>query len=390
MGAFWSQLLPPRPVFTEANIPPLDGRVFIVTGGNAGIGYELVKMLYAKGGCTIYIASRSLSKISAAIEDIKSTLSTSEASPASLKSLVVDFSDLTTVAQATSAFLAQETRLDVLWNNAGIAQQPPGSTTVQGYEAHMGVNCLGPHLFTQLLLPVLLKTASTAVSSSVRVIYTTSQIVDSTGPPGGVSLADQEPGKHPNDKNRTYSASKVGNWFLASELDKRTRNDGLVCIVQNPGNLKTKLWNPASPLAKFLMSPFLYDARMGAYTELWAGLSEDVTTQDGGFNVLLYDARSVGESGGHLRNMLDPLQMAEDLSDIYTYVASLSNVDARRSVLWGMSFGAVGTRRFQCTTCCNQGHPQIKKKVSYRLATGGSDQGSLALTAWCMRSTLCR
>lgn len=33
-----------------------------------------------------------------------------------------------------------------------------------------------------------------------------------------------------------------------------------------------------------------------------------------GFNVLLYDARSVGESGGGLRNMLDPLQMAEDLS----------------------------------------------------------------------------
>lgn len=60
-----------------------------------------------------------------------------------------------------------------------------------------------------------------------------------------------------------------------------------------------------------------------------------------GFNVLLYDARSVGASGGHPRNLLEPLQMAEDLSDIYTYVAGLPSVDASQIVLWGMSFGAV-------------------------------------------------
>jgi alpha-beta hydrolase superfamily lysophospholipase len=33
-----------------------------------------------------------------------------------------------------------------------------------------------------------------------------------------------------------------------------------------------------------------------------------------GYNVFLYDARSVGASGGSPRNLLDPLQMAEDLS----------------------------------------------------------------------------
>jgi pimeloyl-ACP methyl ester carboxylesterase len=58
-----------------------------------------------------------------------------------------------------------------------------------------------------------------------------------------------------------------------------------------------------------------------------------------GYNVLLYDARSVGGSGGQPRNLLNPLQMAEDLSDIYTYVAGLPSVDPNRIVLWGMSFG---------------------------------------------------
>lgn len=60
-----------------------------------------------------------------------------------------------------------------------------------------------------------------------------------------------------------------------------------------------------------------------------------------GYNVLLYDGRSVGESGGHLSNLIDPLQMAEDLSDIYTYVAGLPSVDAQKIALWGISFGAV-------------------------------------------------
>ncbi|KAL9110009.1 MAG: hypothetical protein Q9227_005348 [Pyrenula ochraceoflavens] len=283
MGAFWSQLLPPSPTFTEANIPSLDGRVLIVTGGNAGIGFELVRMLYAKGGCTIYIASRSSAKISAAIEEIKSTVPL-PTSPTHLKSLIVDFSDLTTIRPATSIFLSQESRLDILWNNAGIAQAPPGSTSAQGYEAHMGTNCLGPYLFTQLLLPIMLKTAKTAPSSSVRVIYTTSQIVDTTAPSGGLRLSEQTPpGPYPQDKNYTYAASKAGTWFLASELDRRhARQGGIVSVAQNPGNIRTKAWDPVSGFAKFLMAPFLYGPKMGAYTELWAGVSEEVTIVDGG------------------------------------------------------------------------------------------------------------
>ncbi|KAF6812415.1 DltD domain-containing protein [Colletotrichum sojae] len=60
-----------------------------------------------------------------------------------------------------------------------------------------------------------------------------------------------------------------------------------------------------------------------------------------GYNVLFYDARSVGGSGGSPRNLIDPLQMAEDLSDIYTYVSRLPSVDASKIVLWGLSMGAI-------------------------------------------------
>ena len=69
---------------------------------------------------------------------------------------------------------------------------------------------------------------------------------------------------------------------MASELDKRVRKDGLVSVVQNPGNIATKGWDPVSWSGKLLIAPFLYDTKHGAYTELWAGLSEEVTTLDGG------------------------------------------------------------------------------------------------------------
>ncbi|RAL04560.1 acetyltransferase fmaC [Aspergillus ibericus CBS 121593] len=62
-----------------------------------------------------------------------------------------------------------------------------------------------------------------------------------------------------------------------------------------------------------------------------------------GYNVLLYDARSVGASGGTPQNLLDPLQMAEDLSDITTYMTSLPSVNPTQILLWGMSFGATIT-----------------------------------------------
>ncbi|KAF2003775.1 NAD(P)-binding protein [Amniculicola lignicola CBS 123094] len=265
------------PAFTEKDVPSLDGKVFIVTGGNSGIGFELVKFLYSKGG-TVYIAGRSSGRISSAINDIKNAYPTSQGQ---IKSLLVDFSDLTTIQDCASSFLAQETRLDVLWNNAGIAQVPAGSLSAQGHEAHMGTNCLGSFLLTKLLLPVLVQTAKSLPKASVRVIFTSSGIIDMNAPPGGVSMAELAPGKHSQDKSRNYSASKAGDWLLASEFDRRLRNEGIVCMALSPGSLKTKGWDKV-PFMKFLFTPFLYEPKMGAYTLLWAGLSLEVKCEDGG------------------------------------------------------------------------------------------------------------
>lgn len=159
LSAVWQQFFPLTPTFTDKDVKPGSqlGRAFVITGANSGIGLELVRLLYPTGA-TIYLAGRSPTKIQAAIADITSSISTSIsptlATPATLKSLHLDLSDLTTIKPAAASLKAQETRLDILWNNAG-GGFPPGSTTKQGLEAHIGANCVAPLLFTQELLPLL-------------------------------------------------------------------------------------------------------------------------------------------------------------------------------------------------------------------------------------------
>jgi hypothetical protein len=82
---------------------------------------------------------------------------------------------------------------------------------------------------TKLLLPILIQTAQPLPKASVRVVFTSSGIIDLNAPPGGISMTELAPGNHSKDKARNYSASKAGDWLLASEFDRRIRNDGIAC-----------------------------------------------------------------------------------------------------------------------------------------------------------------
>lgn len=122
-----SAFFPPAPTFTDASLPSLTGRVFIVTGAASGIGYELAKILYLKGG-SVYIAARSTARCEGAIEKIISeTASRDEKTKGKLGSLVADLADLRTVKSGVEGFLAKEGRLDVLVHNAAVMTPPAGS-----------------------------------------------------------------------------------------------------------------------------------------------------------------------------------------------------------------------------------------------------------------------
>ena len=280
MGVAFSQFFPPNPSLTEANLPSQKGKVFIVTGGASGVGFELCTILYHAGG-KVYLAGRSKANAQSAISKIKALPATS---PGELVFLPLSLDDLTTVKPAVEAFTALESKLNVLFNNAGVSLPPLGSVSAQGHELQLATNCLGHYLLTQLLLPTLLHTAKTASPATVRVIWTSSIIVDLSAPKCGIDISHLT--TPPPDQQKNYVTSKTGNWFLASALATQVGSEGILSVTQNPGNLKTLLLRHAPWILGFVSAPLLYGAKMGAYTELWSGLSGELGIEDGGKYVL--------------------------------------------------------------------------------------------------------
>lgn len=264
--------LPPAPL-TESNLPDQTSRVFIVTGGYAGCGYELCKILYAHNG-TIYVAGRSAEKGSSAISKIKAAHPSSKGR---LEFLSVDLQDLTTIKPAAEAFLAKESRLDVLTNNAGVMTPPKGSKAAQGYELQLATNVLGPFLFTELLTPILRKTAESASNGSVRVTWAGSLAVELFSPSsGGVAFDEESNLKWHGDQRANYGQTKAANLLLGAEFARRypVAESGVVSNSWNPGNLNSELYRHQglqSKLVGFFTHPSIY----GAYTELFAGWSEE-------------------------------------------------------------------------------------------------------------------
>jgi NAD(P)-dependent dehydrogenase (short-subunit alcohol dehydrogenase family) len=132
MVSIFSAVFPPSPTFTDKNLQDLTSKVFIITGAASGVGYELAKMLFIAGG-TVYIAARSLARCQSAIDAMQEQAA-GKVARGKLKYMVIDLSDLSTVKSAVDDFLKNETRLDVLVNNAGVMNTPLGSKGKQVYQ----------------------------------------------------------------------------------------------------------------------------------------------------------------------------------------------------------------------------------------------------------------
>jgi NAD(P)-dependent dehydrogenase (short-subunit alcohol dehydrogenase family) len=299
-----SQFFPPTPAFGEADIVPQNGRVFLVTGGASGIGFELAKTLYWQGA-RVYIAGRSKENAEQAIEAIKSDVPSSDGS---LDFLHIDLADLGSVKAAADAFKASESRLDVIWNNAGVSQPPAGSVSKQNIELQFATNCLGPFLLTELLLPLMEATAARAAPASVRVVWTSSQIMELSAPPEGIVLSELD--DPPKDTTRTYVNSKTGNFLLAAELARRQTarscSTPVVSVSLNPGAASTNLFRHA-PSLKYLAWPLLHSPERAALTQLYAGLSGDITLEKNGCYVVPW-----GRIAPHVRKDLVDVARPKD------------------------------------------------------------------------------
>ncbi|KAI0877491.1 hypothetical protein GGS24DRAFT_487866 [Hypoxylon argillaceum] len=280
----WTQLYPPKPTFTEKDVASLAGKVYIVTGANAGVGKELARILYSKKA-KVYMASRSEQKTIEAIREIESSVPPEESGE--LVWLHLDLADLEAVKASAAAFISKEEKLHVLFNNAGIMQPAEGSKSEQGYELQLGVNCVGTFLFTKLLIPLLIETAKEAAEGTVRVVWVSSAAIESGfAIKEGIAMDNLEYKREAPIMTK-YSISKTGTFFYGTEFAKRHKADGILSIPLNPGLLDSDLWRTQGRLSHKILKMFvLHPPVLGAYTELFAGLSPDITAEQSGKYVI--------------------------------------------------------------------------------------------------------
>lgn len=243
-----------------------------MTGTNSGVGKEVAQILYQKNA-KVYVAARSEEKAQEAIQAIKESY---QQSKGDLVFLRLDLGDLATIKASVNEFLSREKKLHVLFNNAGVMWPPQGSKTAQGYELQLGTNNLGTFLFTKLLTPTLVSTARSESPSTVRVVWVSSSATEMSPKPGGIPMGNLD--YHEDQSAQTkYAVSKAGNYLHSTEFAKRYKQDGVVSVALNPGNLETGLQRHVSPFQRWLINLILYPAKYGAYTELFAGISSEVT-----------------------------------------------------------------------------------------------------------------
>lgn len=103
--------------FSPASIQDLSGKVFIVTGGNTGIGRITVLEL-ARKKAHVILACRSEERTLPIIESIKK-----ETGNDKVEFMKCDLSSLKTVDAFATAFLGRNLPLHCLINNAGLPKK---------------------------------------------------------------------------------------------------------------------------------------------------------------------------------------------------------------------------------------------------------------------------
>lgn len=237
----------------------MQGKTVLITGANSGIGLVAASAL-AGMGATIILACRREEAAEQAMLEIKA-----KHPDAQLDFVSLDLASLASVRRAAAEVLNRYPTLDVLINNAGLANVPR-EVSKDGFEMTFAVNHLGPFLLTNLLLPALR-------ASKGRVIN-----VASDAHKMGRMHWDNLQLARGYFVMRAYAQSKLANILFTKALAERVEEDGIHVNCLHPGAVATNIWPEGNWLEKTfskLLRLFLISVEQGARTTIWLASGED-------------------------------------------------------------------------------------------------------------------
>jgi len=247
----------------------LDGKTFVVTGANTGLGRAMVQALASRGASRIVIAARSREKTQPVLDDLATRNPRAE-----LAFVPLELGDLASCARAADEILSHDRPIDALVDNAGIAGLQ--GITKDGFELTFGTNHLGPFVFTEKLLPLVQR------APQGRIV-----IVSSVGHYRCKAI-DWEAQRKPTASLTAmpeYSVSKLCNVLYAKELARRLASTKVTTYSLHPGTVASDIWGRRLGVLAYLIRPFMISSEDGARTQVRCATDPALAAESG----LYYD-----------------------------------------------------------------------------------------------------
>ncbi|MBX6765062.1 MAG: SDR family oxidoreductase [Rubrobacteraceae bacterium] len=247
--------------WTPEQLGSLAGKTYVITGANAGVGFQAARILLSKGAKVVML-NRSAEKSTAAVNDLKQEFG----SDTDVSFIRMDLAELASVREAATEVLKTVSSIDALICNAAIAQVPTQKFTKDGFESQLGTNHYGHFVLCGMLFDRI-------EESKGRIV-----VVASLGYKMGlrtIQFDDMNWDKNYR-ANPAYSQSKLAQMMFAYELQDRVRaaNKNVEVYVCHPGASATSLISTSGSLTSRIvfglmsLSPLVQSAEKGAYPEV--------------------------------------------------------------------------------------------------------------------------
>lgn len=183
----------------------LDGKIALITGGSAGIGFATAQE-FIKEGAFVFITGRREVELRKAVDQLGGQASGVQADAGKLEDLDRTYSEIKT----------KKGKLDVVFANAGIYEQKShDQVTEDFYDACVDINTKGVYFTIQRAVPLMDKTGSIILNSS---------FIGSCGFPG----------------MSVYAATKAAVRSFARSFTAELRGTGPRVNVISPGPIHTE------------------------------------------------------------------------------------------------------------------------------------------------------
>ncbi|EXL60533.1 hypothetical protein FOCG_03373 [Fusarium oxysporum f. sp. radicis-lycopersici 26381] len=300
----------------------LEGRVFVVTGGTSGIGYQVARAIHATGA-DLYITGRDSNKGESVATELAE-----DGRPGRVVFVQIELDSLASVRDGAAEILEKSGgKVNVLINNAGI-MMCPYEKTKDGFESQFGINHLSHFQLFYKLKSALLSSATPEYAS--RVVNLTSS---------GHRLAPLDTDDYNITKDYTpfkgYGASKTANIYFSNEIERRYGSQHLNAYSTHPGMTITNIGQYLDPETAKAFSTFpgakqiTKEAAQGAAVPVLAALSQELEGKGG---LYLEDCRQSGRAEG-----VNPIEHP------YGYASWIEDEDSQRK-LWVDSLALVGSK----------------------------------------------